>query len=79
MTEFRNIREALEELEAINNPRTEIGKVREEYDIGACEHNATIKDLQEINYDTITNICDQLGMSDIYMRGNKNETSKRRG
>ena len=28
-----------------------------------------IKDLQEMNYETIINLCDLLGMSDIYLGG----------
>ena len=58
MTEFENVREALEWL----------------YSIGKSEGNvtmdgrpATIPEFQDMYNDTIINICDLLGMSDIYL------------
>ena len=58
MTEFENVREALEWL----------------YSIGKSEGNvtvdgrpATIPEIQDMYNNTIVNICDLLGMSDIYL------------
>ena len=58
MTEFENVREALEWL----------------YSIGTSEGNvtvdgrrATIPEFQDMYNNTIVNICDLLGMSDIYL------------
>lgn len=75
MTEFKNVRKALEELEAINNPQSELPKTIENigFDINPVKRPVTAKELQELNYEDIVNICDLLGMSDIYLRGNQNE------
>ena len=43
------------------------------------EHEVTARDLQEMNYETIINLCDLLGMSDIYLGGtNYGATDKQR-
>lgn len=38
---------------------------------GGVTRPATIKDLQDLNSEIIASICDQLGMSDICLGGNK--------
>lgn len=75
MTEFENVRKALEELEAINNPQSEVPRTIENigFDISPLSRPVTAKELQELNYEDIVNICDLLGMSDIYLKGNQDE------
>ena len=75
MTEFENVRKALEELEAINNPQSESPRTIESigFDINPVSRPVTTKELQELNYEDIVNVCDLLGMSDIYLKDNQNE------
>lgn len=75
MTEFKNVRKALEELEAINNPQSKLPRTIENigFDINPVSRPVTTKELQELNYEDIVNVCDLLGMSDIYLKGNQNE------
>lgn len=70
MTDFENVRQALEELIAINNTRTKLPRSKELDESGNVivkEHEVTARDLQEMNYQDLVDICDMLGMSDIYM------------
>lgn len=67
MAEFTDARAALEYLEALNNKNCTIESATE----NGKERPATIKDLQEMNYEIIINLCDLLGMSDIYLGGKK--------
>lgn len=75
MAEFTDAHSALEFLETLNNKNCTIVSATE----NGKKRPATIKDLQEMNYETIINLCDLLGMSDIYMGGtNYGATDKRR-
>lgn len=70
MTDFENVRQALEELIAINNIRTKLPRSKELDESGNVivkEHKVTARDLQEMNYQDLVSVCDLLGMSDIYM------------
>ena len=70
MTDFENVRQALEELIAINNIRTKLPRSKELDESGNVivkEHEVTARDLQEMNYQDLVSVCDLLGMSDIYM------------
>lgn len=72
MTDFENVRQALEELIAINNTRTKLPRSKELDESGNVivkEHEVTARDLQEMNYQDLVSVCDLLGMSDIYMGG----------
>lgn len=66
---YENIRDALKELVALNNPNTTFGKVSTIIDSGVKtgERKFELKDLQESNYELLANICDLLGMSEIYL------------
>lgn len=67
MREFENVHEILEELEAINDPQSELPRQYETDTNGTTvERPATAKELQELNYEDIAILCDLLGMSDIY-------------
>ena len=65
MKEFENVRQVLEELEAINNPKS---KLLREFGTGINEIARPIlaEELQKFNYEDIVSLCDLLGMSDIY-------------
>lgn len=70
MTDFENVRQALEELIAINNTHTKLPRSKELDESGNVivkEHEVTARDLQEMNYQDLVSVCDLLGMSDIYM------------
>lgn len=58
MREFETVREALEFLETINNPKCEVKSATDE---NGKQRPATIKDVQEMNYETIASLCDLLG------------------
>ena len=67
MRKFKNVREILEELEAINNPQSELPRHYEIDTNGTTtERPVVVKELQELNYEDIISLCDLLGMSDIY-------------
>lgn len=72
MKDFENVRQILEELEAFNNPQSDLPKTLEsDRNGGIVDRPVTARDLQEMNYDDICCLCDLLGMSDIYLGGNK--------
>lgn len=74
MKEFENVRQTLQELVDINNTRTELPRTKELDENGKViveEHEVTARDLQEMNYDDLCSLCDLLGMSDIYLGGEK--------
>lgn len=48
---YENVKDALKELVALNTPGTTF----------------ELKDLQESNYELLANVCDLLGMSEIYL------------
>ena len=67
MRKFKNVREILEELEAINNPQSELPRHYEIATNGTTiERPVAVKELQELNYEDITSLCNLLGLSDIY-------------
>ena len=68
---YKNVRESLEALNELNNSKTEFGMVKEFDGNRGVTRPVTIKDLQDLNSEIIASICDQLGMSDIYLGGEK--------
>lgn len=66
---YENVRDALKELITLNDPNTTFGKVSTIIDSGVktSERKFELKDLQESNYELLANICDLLGMSEIYL------------
>lgn len=80
MKDFENARQVLEELEAINNPQSQLPRTRETDINGVTtERLVTAEELQELNYEDIISLCDLLGMSDIYLGGtNYGATDKQR-
>ena len=66
---YENVKDALKALVALNNPGTTFGKVSTIIDSGVKtgERKFEVKDLQESNYELLANVCDLLGMSDIYL------------
>ena len=69
MVEYENVKDALKQLVQLNEPGTTFGKVSTIVDNGikTDKREFTIKDLQESNYELLANVCDLLGMSDIYL------------
>lgn len=69
MVEYENVKDALKQLVQLNEPGTTFGKVSTIVDNGikTDKRKFTIKDLQESNYELLANVCDLLGMSDIYL------------
>lgn len=69
MVEYENVKDALKQLIRLNEPGTTFGKVSTIVDNGikTDKREFTIKDLQESNYELLANVCDLLGMSDIYL------------
>lgn len=66
---YENVKDALKELVALNSPGTTFGKVSTVIDSGLKidERKFKLKDLQESNYELLANVCDLLGMSEIYL------------
>ena len=66
---YENVRDALKELVTLNDPNTTFGKVSTIIDSGVKtgERKFELKDLQESNYELLANVCDLLGMSEIYL------------
>lgn len=66
---YENVKDALKELVTLNDPNTTFDKVSTITDSGMKinRREFTIKDLQESNYELLANVCDLLGMSDIYL------------
>lgn len=60
MTEFDNAREALEQLIMINESKT--NSITED----GVRRTAKMEDLKEMNKETLYNLADLLGMSDLY-------------
>ena len=69
MVEYENVKDTLKQLVRLNEPGTTFGKVSTIVDNGlkTDKREFTIKDLQESNYELLANVCDLLGMSDIYL------------
>lgn len=76
---YENVKDALKELITLNDPNTTFGKVSTIIDSGVKtgERKFELKDLQKSNYELLANICDLLGMSEIYL-GNRDEINTRR-
>lgn len=68
-TEYENVRDALKELVRLNEPGTTYSKVSTIIDSGIKkdERDFTIRDLQDSNYELLANVCDLLGMSEVYL------------
>lgn len=66
---YENVKDALKELVNLNNPNTTFGKVSTIIDSGVKtgKRKFELKDLQESNYELLANVCDLLGMSEIYL------------
>lgn len=66
---YENVKDALKELITLNDPNTTFGKVSTITDSGVKTNKRKfeLKDLQESNYELLANVCDLLGMSDIYL------------
>ena len=66
---YENVKDALKELVTLNDPNTTFGKVSTITDSGVKTNSRKfeLKDLQESNYELLANVCDLLGMSDIYL------------
>lgn len=66
---YKNVKDALKELVTLNDPNTTFDKVSTITDSGAKinRRKFELKDLQESNYELLANVCDLLGMSDIYL------------
>ena len=66
---YENVKDALKELVALNSPGTTFGKVSTITDSGmkTDERKFKLKVLQESNYELLANVCDLLGMSEIYL------------
>lgn len=66
---YENVKDALKELVALNSPGTTFSKVSTIADSGVKtgERKFEVKDLQESNYELLANVCDLLGMSNIYL------------
>lgn len=61
MTEFDNVREALEQLILINE--SEVHEITED----GVKRKANITDLRDLNKEVLCNLADLLGMSDLYL------------
>ena len=61
MTEFDNVREALEQLIMINESKT--NSITED----GVRRTAKMEDLKEMNKETLYNLADLLGMSELYL------------
>lgn len=69
MIEYENVRDALKELVRQNEPGTTYSKVSIITDSGIKkgERDFVIRDLQDSNYELLANVCDLLGMSEVYL------------
>ncbi len=68
MNAYDNVREVLENLEAINNYENGgVDRYITHADGSITQRPATVRELQELNYEDIASLCDLLGMSDIYL------------
>lgn len=66
---YENVKDVLKELVTLNDPNTTFDKVSTITDSGVKinRRKFELKDLQESNYELLANVCDLLGMSDIYL------------
>ena len=66
---YENVKDALKELITLNDPNTTFDKVSTITDSGVKinRRKFELKDFQESNYELLANVCDLLGMSDIYL------------
>lgn len=69
MVEYENVKDALKQLVRLNEPGTTFGKVSTIVDNGikTGERDFAIRNLQDSNYELLANVCDLLGMSEIYL------------
>lgn len=66
---YENVKDALKELVVLNIPGTTFGTISIITDPGMKNDKIKfeLKDLQELNYELLANVCDLLGMSEIYL------------
>ncbi len=64
MHEYDNVKDCLKDLLVFNDTRNKDFRVKDE---DGTEHEATVKDLQELNTEALYNLADLLGMSDLYL------------
>lgn len=64
---YENVKDALKELVSLNNPGTTFVKVSTITGAKIDTREFELKDLQESNYELLANVCDLLGMSEIYL------------
>lgn len=69
MIEYDNVKDALKKLVRLNEPGTVFGKVSTITDgeVKTGEREFAIRDLQDSNYELLANVCDLLGMSEVYL------------
>ena len=69
MIEYDNVKDALKKLVRLNEPGTVFGKVSTITDGGVKtgEREFAIRDLQDSNCELLANVCDLLGMSEVYL------------
>ena len=74
---YKNVKDALEKLVALNSNGTTFSKVTETTGSGAkIERKLEVKDLQEVNFELLAIVCDLLGMSEIYLDDEETRNSK---
>lgn len=73
MIEYENVRDALKELIRLNEPGVTYSKVSIITDSGIkkSQREFVIRDLQDSNYELLANVCDLLGMSDVYLENDE--------
>ncbi len=74
MIEYDNVKDAPKKLVRLNEPGTVFGKVSTITDGGVKtgEREFAIRDLQDSNYELLANVCDLLGMSEVYLEDDNN-------
>lgn len=66
MKKFENVHEVVSELAALNDPQLGLlGQAETDTDGNEVERPITAKELQELNYRDIVELCDLLGINDI--------------
>lgn len=71
---YDNVKEAMGVLMDYANPENDIKSIQ-----GDKLAPITAHDLQQLIYEVGANVCDLLGMSDLYTGGDSNETSDNAG
>jgi len=69
--DYKNVREALKFLLEYNDSKLN-PNLKTRYSNGGWVAS-TSKDVQEVNYESLANMADLLGMSDLYLGGTTND------